>query len=115
MAGLAEATCAWELMVSAAVLIPAGILILIAWFKRSRFAAVIATAIATGYGALFQPWQVLLSPGDATALSDPDYIYWRFRFQMAAAAWVVVIMAAAFLVVLIRHGLRRSHPQETMA
>ena len=114
MAGLAEASCAWELMISTAVLIPAGILILIAWFKWSRMAAVIATAIAIGHGALFQPWRILLWPGDAAALSDPDYIYWRFRFRVAAAAWTIVFAAAAFLVALIRARVKEVSSAATM-
>ena len=115
MAGLAEAACAWELMVSAAVLIPAGILILIAWFKWSRAAAAIATAIVTGYGAFFQPWQIFLSPGDAAGLSDPDYIYWRFRFRVAATVWAIIFAAAAFLVVLIRARVQEVSSSGTMA
>ena len=103
MAGLAEVAF-WEaLMINWLVLFIVGVLLVFGWVRRSwRFgAAALIAVVLLGWWAC--PWGELLpSTQPAYILNDPDYVYWRSRFQVMGVAWITSLLLGITLLALIR-------------
>ena len=100
MAGLAEATNYYGLLIIYGGLLAAAGLLALAWWKRSLIAVVIAFVVVLVAGFLLQPWSAFAPPRS----NDPDEAYWIGRFRTASVIWSLNIVAAvACLIRVIRH------------
>src|SRR2546423_5823280 len=94
MAGLAEAAFAEALLISWVVLGLISMLLVTTLIRRSWGFGLVAIVLTTLFGVFFTPWNWFLPPAEPNVLNDPDYIYWRARFQIIFLAWGLLIIAA---------------------
>ena len=100
MAGLAEATIYFGLLIIYGGFWTVAGLLAWSWWKRSLTAVIIGLSIMLVVGLLLQPWNVSNPPTS----NDPDEAYWIGRFRTASVIWtLLLVVTAPCLIRVIRH------------
>jgi hypothetical protein len=103
MAGLAEAAFAQALLIAWVALFLMLVVIAVGFVRGSRIECVVALGLAILFAVLLSPWSAFLAPENASALADPDFLYWRARFRITAVAWCILTAGALGLLPVVRN------------